>query len=200
MAVITLAKNEQGEQQKYLYEQDVINLVQYAINKSYIVFYENVYPFGNVAEDIANQILVIQNQKNKALTNRLIHLIISFDTGGYENHIEEVDIRMIMDGFIENYFRDCQRFICLHNDTPNHLHIHFIVNPVRLSDYKIEPFYLISLMKNMAGYLATNYEVAVQSIDYYNGLGRLRKGEESGKYLYQDKLCKEYHMLPMNFI
>lgn len=199
MAVITLAKDDRGNQLKYQYEQDVIYLVRYAIHKSRVFFYEKVYPFGDAAESIANQILFVQKQRNKALENRLIHLIISFRTGGYERFIEEMDIRMIMDEFIENYFQDCQRFICLHSDTPGHLHIHFIINPVRLSDYKVERLNLMGLMRSMAGYLATNYDVAVQRIDYYDGLGRLRMGEESGKFLYQNKLCKEKGISPMVF-
>lgn len=191
MAVITIAKNDQGDQQKYLHEQDVVNVVRYAICRSTVVLYREVYPFVDAAESVANQILFIQRRRQKPLENRLIHLIISFDTSGYEDQVKEADIWMMMDDFINDYFQGCQRLICMHTNTPNHLHIHFIINPVKLEDYTLVRFHLIGLMKSIAEYLATYFNIAVQGINYYDERGRMRKGMESGKFLYQNKYCRE---------
>ena len=200
MAVITIAKNDQGDQQKYLHEQDVVNVVRYAICRSTVVLYREVYPFVDAAESVANQILFIQQRRHKPLGNRLIHLIVSFDTSGYEDQIGEADIWMMMNDFIDNYFQGCQRLICMHTNTQNHLHIHYIINPVRLADYNLVRFHLIGLMKSMAGYLSTYFGIAVQGVSYYDERGRMRKGMESGKLLYQNKYCKELGLQTGSYI
>lgn len=192
MAVIKLAEDKSNPSHSRVYtsEQDVRVLVDYVLRKSQLALFNNIDPFN--PDCIANQIIFIQRCRGKDISNRMIHLILSFDTYGFESHIDIPELEYIMNSWISMYFTGYQSFICLHTDKPNHLHVHFIINPVCLENYQIARYNLMSLKYDMAYWLSGEHQIAVQGINYYNGEGKLCKGNESGKMLYQDKVCKKF--------
>lgn len=202
MAVLTIAKDNDslGKTRIYATEEDVRILVDYTLRKSKYTIYGNLQPFHPVSESISNQILFIQRCRSKKITNRMVHLIIGFDTLGYEDKVDIPMICSIMDWMNREYFQECQRVLCLHTDKTNHLHLHFIVNPVKLNDYHLARYNLQALMKDMAFWLDGVYQVALQGASYYDVEAKLHSGKEDGAFLYQNEYCRRNGLCKQAFL
>lgn len=192
MAIIKLAEDKNtGMIRKYQTEEAVYNLVCYTIQKSSYTLFDKLQFWGNNPECVANQILFFQKCRSKDMANRALHLIISFSTGKYEHFIKN-SIESIIFYLRLNYFDGYQKFLCLHIDKPSHWHIHYIVNPVNPVDFTMLRYDIKYLRNKMAEDFYLLYGIAVQGVNYFNSHDALKKGEETGLFLYQNYFCKEF--------
>lgn len=186
MAIIKLAEDKSGNVRKYITECEVRNLIDYVIRKSSFTLYNGVQNFMNDTRCIADQILFLQKCYGKPMASKMIHMIISFNTDKYEVFVKR-EIESIIYFFENNLFTGYQKILCLHTDKPTHWHIHFLVNPVNPETYRIVSYYMPQIRLQMAFWLDGMYHIAVQGATYYDEKGKLQRGVEEGRFLYQNR-------------
>lgn len=202
MAIITVAKEKADCEKNRIYatEEEVRILVDYLLRKSKYTVYGNLQPFHPVSQSVSDQMIFMQCCRHKAITNRIVHLIMSFDTYGYEDKVDILTICSIMNWINREYFQEHQRVLCLHTDKPNHLHFHFIINPVNLNNYQLVRCYLPALMKDMSLWLDGVYQIALQGVSYYDVNAKPHFGKEEGAFLYQNEYCKRNGLCKQGFL
>lgn len=197
MAVFKIAENKRDYDINkkicsYPDKEDLWNLLFYADNKKREIATSNLYNIG--IESICNQFLYLQNRRVKPLNTRALHYILSFDSKGYERHIDYKMMTSIMCMIPIQCFNEYQCVEFLHTDKPTHYHIHIIVNPVNINTFHVYKDSFIKTGNNLSYWLGLMYDIPVQSFTYRNEYGIIIKGNETGAYLYQDKFKNKYNL------
>ena len=173
----------------YKTEEDIRGVVAYAMRSSvYTIssWVALIYP-----ECAANQIIACQRCRGRDITKRMLQFTLSFYTDGYERFVSKDTIIKTMQWLNAMFFPDNQKILCLHVNERDHLHIHMLVNPVRLDNCNIEGYYLKRMMYELAEYLGGFHGIALQGVSYQDTNGIIRKGSELGRDLYQKNWYEE---------
>lgn len=175
--------------EKYVTETDLLNLLDYCDRQSCSTIADHLCCVNNM-ENIKNQFLYIQNCKGGNFNTRALHYVLSFDTRGWEQFMSLDKVNGCMMSFCFIYFKDHQHICFLHNKKGQR-HFHIIVNPVALSNHKI--FHCSkreykAMCEDMAFMLGTTHGFAIQNISYITEEGNYRYGQETGGFLYQNRI------------
>lgn len=190
MALLKIAedKNEPGQIRIYETKQDVEIAVHYVLRDSRRAVCSNIGLFSS--ECVAAQINYVQRCRVKAMSNRLIHYVLAFDSYGIEREIGIGIAWSIMNLINITFFPEYQKIICMHTDTPSHLHMHILINPVNLADYSLLRCNFEAFKKELAVWLGEVYQIALVSETFLDVNDKLRWGKD--EVLYQKKYCEEH--------
>ena len=180
MAVFKIVK------ENYIGEEDLGNLIGYVCRKSSIVVTQGLC---HTEYDLyKNQFLYLQHCSGKQMYTRARHWILSFDTAEWECGIGVRELYTFACCCMTEYVKGYQCIIGIH-DNPKNRHIHMLINPVRLNDYKIfhlSPNDLKNLMWQMAQDLFMWFGIALQNVSYIDAEGRMRKTDKA-RFLYENR-------------
>ena len=88
--------------------------------------------FRTLPDNVSSQMNSALSYFNKDYGQFLRHFILSFDSMDTESQITPEKAFQIASVICTGFFHDYQVFFSIHENTPSHLHIHFIINSVNL--------------------------------------------------------------------
>ena len=172
---------------------DLRNLVHYVYHKSIDFTTYNLFPLD--IDAVVNQMLYLQSRKDQVLHTRALHFVLSYDTAGWEWQMiqEKVSASITTVLGIAGILgmRDYQCCAGIH-DVESHRHIHFIVNPVNITDLKILHYNKVEYMrflKELAFALYMQYKIALVGVSYITEEGKMKyikKGKDNS-FLYENR-------------
>lgn len=171
---------------KYNTYQDLYNLVNYVMSSATKIYSLNM--LHGTADVMCAQFQYYKKYYYKTHGNQALHFCLSIDSTKWENHVSKQDFFNCACN-ISLIFKDFQSLIALHTDKPSHWDIHFVCNTVSFSNgsrFHISQDDFNYIMNEVAMSLS-RYHLALQSINYYDENGILRRGNEIGPFLYQNK-------------
>lgn len=171
---------------KYQTTNDLHNLINYVIENASSYYSPNM--FQSSPDIMCAQFQYFKNYYYKTDGNQAIHLCLSIDSKKWEKNVTLQDFYNC--GLHICYiFREYQTIMALHIDKESHSHIHFVINSVSFitgKKFHSSPKDFDYIMQEVAIYLS-QYRMALQTINYYDENNNLRRGSETGSFLYQNK-------------
>ncbi|WP_395013797.1 relaxase/mobilization nuclease domain-containing protein [Robinsoniella peoriensis] len=171
---------------KYDTHKDLYNLVNYIKARAIMLYSPNI--FVRSTEAICSQFLYYKKFYYKTHGNQAVHFCLSIDSKKLETHITQQDL-LNAANMISLIFKNYQTIIALHTDKSSHWDIHIVCNSVSFltgARFHISHNDFDQIMNEVAMILS-RYNLALQSVNYYDEEGKLRKGSVTGPFLYQNK-------------
>lgn len=171
--------------EKYMHETSAINLIHYVKKSTSYWGCPTMLPGKD--EVLWAQMNYIKRYYGKTDGNLLEHYVLSFDTEGVERDMTESEIQRCAN-VLSIIFKDYQPIWAIHFKE-THYHIHLVINTVNSETglrYHKGPMEFNELLKRIANELAY-FQIALQSITYFDEYGRLQYGNVPSTYLYQYK-------------
>lgn len=188
MAVFKIVKHT------YPGEADLERLIDYVCRKSVLVSTQGLFDIGSSL--YVNQFLYLQSCSGKHLCTRALHWVLSFDTAGWEWEMDICRLHSIIEAFMKWHVDGYQCIYGVHDKETNR-HIHIVINPVKISDYKIfhkSQREFGNFLWELAGELYMDFGVGLQGVSYISALGHMKK-DDGEHHLYENRYSKELPLM-----